>query len=178
MLGTLRSGDRAAAAEYNASDERFKSVKYLLNRIDECNKHLRAIERSLQGKDMINKQTGQRMVNGCEIPERRRIMLEQRKAEWTDKLDFFTEKLQEAGGGQLTAERLKEAKPKYVKVRGKWWPLKSINRDTVTVLNWLGIAGWTWKFKFDQIQSMEAGHVTVVYDRDGNQVTPTIKYAN
>ncbi|MFZ2905201.1 MAG: hypothetical protein WAZ98_03250 [Cyclobacteriaceae bacterium] len=63
-----------------------------------------------------------------------------------------------------------------MKVQGKWWPLKSINRDTVTVLNWLGIAKFTWKFKFDLIKSMECGYVVQVIDRDGNEVKPTIKY--
>ncbi len=170
---------RAEAASYNASDARFKNVNYLLNRIAECNKHLRAIGRSLEGKDVIIRATGERMKDGFEISDERRTHLEGRKAEWVEKLDFFTVKLQEAGGGQLTAERLKEARPKYVKINkhgSKWWPLKSINRDTVTVLNWLGIADWTWKFKFDQIQSIEVGHVVEVLDRDGNKVEPTIKY--
>lgn len=125
---------------------------------------------------MYDRATGQKMVNGCEISDARRERLEARKAEETEKLDFFTTKLQEAGGGQLTAKRLKAMRVKYVKVDRQWWPLKSINRDTVTVLNWLGIARLTWKFKFDQIKEMEAGYITVVHDRDGNEVKPTIKY--
>lgn len=171
--------DRAEASEYTANGKKFKNVNYLLNRIEECNTHLRAIERSLQGKDLINRETGQKMLDGCEISDSRRKHYEGRKAIWIEKLDFFKTKLQEIGGGQITAERLKEAKPKYVKIGrngGTWYPLKSINRDTVTVLNWMRIAHFTWKFKFDEIQSMEAGHVTVVYDRDGNEVKPTIKY--
>lgn len=168
--------DRAEAAEYTANGTKFKNVNYLLNRIDECKTHLRAIERSLQGKDLYNKETGQKMVNGCEITDSRRKHYEGRKAIWIEKLDFFTAKLQEIGGGQLTAERLKEAKPLYVKCENTWYPLKSINRDTVTVLNWMRIANFTWKYKFDQIKAMEAGHVTIVYDRDQNEVKPTIKY--
>lgn len=167
---------RAEAAEYTASGAKFKNVNYLLNRIAECKKELRAIERGLQGKDLYNRETGQMMKDGCEISDARRERLEAKKPEWIEKLDFFTGKLNEIGGGQLTTERLKEARPMYVKVGAKWWPLKSINRDTVTVLNWLDIAHATWKFKFDKIKAMEAGYTTVVLDRDGNEVKPTIKY--
>jgi len=169
---------RAATAEYTANGEKFKNVNYLLNRIEECKRELRATERSLEGKDLINNETGERMLGGCEISEERRTRLNGKKSEWTEKMDFFMTKLQEAGGGQMTAERMKERKPAYVRIGAKeWYPLKSINRDTVTVLNWLGIAHFTWKFKFDQIKSMQSINGTViVHDRDGNEVKPTIKY--
>lgn len=170
---------RAESAQYTAEGAKFKSVDYLLNRISDCQKELRAIERSLQGKDMINRESGERYdKTGCEISEQRREHLNGRKSEWLEKLDFFKGKLEEIGGGQMTAERMKEGKPAYVRIGSKeWYPLKSINRDTVTVLNWLGIAHFTWKFKFDQIKSMQSINGTViVYDRDGNEVKPTIKY--
>ena len=138
---------KAEAAEYTASGEKFKNVNYLLNRIDECKTNLRAVEKSLLGKDLINRETGERFdKTGHEITDARRDQLEGRKAEQIEKLDFFTTKLQEAGGGQLTADRLKEGQPAYVKCDGTWYPLKSINKDTVTVLNWLNIASFTWKF--------------------------------
>lgn len=168
--------DRAQNAEYTANGEKFKNVNYLLNRIEDCKKELRAIERGLKGMDLYNRTTGEKMPDGTEISDARRERLEARKAEENEKLDFFTVKLQEIGGGQLTAERLKEARPLYVQCKGTWYPLKSINRDTVTVLNWMRIAHFTWKFKFDQIKAMEAGNVTIVYDRDQNEVKPTIKY--
>lgn len=170
--------DRAEAASYTATGAKFKNVNYLLNRIAECNKNLRELNRYLAGINLVNRVTGERGTkeNPLPISDRQREAWTAKVSEWTEKLDFFNTKLQEIGGGQLTAERLKEAKPKYVKCGGTWYPLKSINRDTVTVLNWIGIAHWTWKFKFDQIQSMEAGHVTIVYDRDSNEVKPTIKY--
>lgn len=157
-------------AEYTASGAKFKNVKYLVNRIGECNKCLRSIDK-IETRFKLNNpnEESEIRINGL-------VKIEAKRAEWIDKLDFFKTKLQEIGGGQMTAERLKEAKPKYVKVRGEWWPLKSINRDTVTVLNWLNIAHFTWRFKFDLITSIEAGYVTVVHDRDGNEVKPIIKY--
>lgn len=169
---------RAEAASYNASDAKFKDVKYLLNRIAECKKHLRTLDRYLNGIDLVNRETYRRSTKEepAEISEKQREHWTARVNEWNEKLEFFQTKLEEAGGGQMTAERLKEMKPKFVKVRGEWWPLKSINRDTVTVLNWLGIAHFTWKFKFDLIKSVEAGYITEVLDRDGNKVEPTIKY--
>lgn len=170
--------DRAESAKYTAEGAKFKNVNYLLNRIAECKKHIRELNRYLSGVNLVNRTTGERGTkeNPLPISDRQREAWTNQVNEWTEKLNFFTAKLQEIGGGQMTAERLKEARPKYVKVGGKWWPLARINRDTVTVLNWLGIAGFTWKYKFDQIQSIEAGYITVVYDRDGNEVKPTIKY--
>ncbi len=92
--------NKAVNAEYTANGVKFKDVKYLLNRIDECKKELRAVDRGLKGMDLYNKATGEKMVNGCEISDQRRERLEARKAEWNEKLEFFTAKLQEAGGGQ------------------------------------------------------------------------------
>jgi len=167
---------RAETAQRTADGEKFKSVDYLLNRISECNAELRAIGRGLEGKDQYDKETGQKMVNGCEISEERRARLTERRNEWNEKLEFFTAKLEEIGGGQMTAERLKEGKPFYAKVKGQWWPIKSINKDTITVLNWLNIASFTWKFKFDQIKATRGEGMAVVIDRDGNEVKPTVKY--
>lgn len=76
----------------------------------------------------------------------------------------------------MNAKRLKELQPKYVKIGNKWWPLKSINRDTVIVWNWLKIATFTWKFRIGEIKAVEAGYLVQVFDRDGNEVKPTIKY--
>lgn len=164
-------------ATYTAEGEKFKNVNYLLNRISDCNRDLRANTRSLEGKDLVNRATGEKQVNGCEISEQRREKLEIVRAEILEKLDFFTTKLKEIGGGELTAERIKEGQPSFVLIGKTWYPLKSINRDTVTVLNWLNIASFTWKFKFDQIKSMQSIRGTViVYDRDNNEVKPTIKY--
>lgn len=171
--------NRAANAEYTANGEKFKSVDYLLNRIEECNKKIRECKRYLAGIDLIHRTTGQRGTkeNPLEVSDSQRETWNKRVEEENEKLDFFTTKLQEIGGGQLTAERLKESKPAFVKIGREWWPLKSINRDTVTVLNWLGIARFTWKYKFDKIQAMQSINGTViVYDRDGNEVKPTIKY--
>jgi len=169
---------RAEASKRTVEGAKFKSVDYLLNRISECKADLRAIEKSLAGKDMRDKATGELFVNGCEISEERHIFLEGRKSEQLEKLDFFFTKLQEAGGGQMTAERMKQGKPAYVNCGGTWYPLKSINRDTVTVLNWLRIASFTWKYKFDQIKEMQPLHGTViVHDKHGNEVKPIIKHA-
>lgn len=172
---------RAETAEYTANGEKFKNVNYLLNRISDCNTKLRELNRYLAGINLIDRVTGERgtKTKPLQISERQRELWTKRVNEETEKLDFFTTKLQEAGGGQLTAERLKESKPAYVNCEGTWYPLKSINRDTVTVLNWLQIANFTWKFKFDQIKSMQSIHGTItVYDRDGVEVKPTIKYKN
>lgn len=170
--------DRAKSAEYTANGTQFKNVNYLLNRIAECKKIIREQDRYLAGINLVNRETGERGTkqNPIAVSDGQREKWTAKKNEQLEKMDFFMGKLQEIGGGQLTAERLKEGKPKYVKCDGTWYPLKSINRDTVTVLNWMGIAHFTWKYKFDQIKSMEAGYVTVVFDRDGNEVKPTIKY--
>jgi len=168
--------NRAGVAEYTANGAKFKNVNYLLNRIAECKVELRAIERGLAGNDLYSRETGEKLPDGTQISEERKNKLETKKAEETEKLDFFNVKLQEIGGGQMTAERLKDARPLYVKAKGEWWPLKSINRDTVTVLNSIGIAEWTRKFKFDVLKGLEAGQVTKVYDRDGKEVVPTIRY--
>lgn len=170
--------DKAKAAEYTANGEQFKNVNYLLNRISEQKAKIRELQRYLNGIGFVNKETGNLTTkeNPAILTEESKAHYEKRIGEETEKLDFFLTKLQEVGGGQMTAQRMKEMKPKYVQVRRGWYPLKSINRDTVTVLNWLGIATFTWKFKFDEIKSMEAGYTTVVFDRDGNEVKPTIKY--
>lgn len=168
--------DRAATAERTASGEKYNSPTYLSNRIKECETKLRELNRLLFGIGYINRETGERYTkeNPLKISEARRNQLDARVTEETEKLNFYKEK-QSLLGEVYTKELLKEKRVTHVKRRGTWFPIKSLNAKSVTILNWI-VANSTWKCTYEEIQGIKTiEDMYVVYDRDQKEVKPTIK---
>ena len=173
--------ERAETAQRTADGKQFSSPVYLGNRIREVETKLRELDRLLYGIGYINRETGERYTkeNPYTISEERRTYLEGRVAEETEKLNFFKEKLLSCGVEIHTKESLKEKKCTHVNYRGTWYPVKSINAKSVTVLNWMGIPGaaWKWTVHFPDIKGIKTiEDMFLVYDRDGNESKPQIKF--
>ena len=48
-------------------------------------------------------------------------------------------------------------KPGYfVKYRGQWFPVTRVNKKTVTIGNWLGIASMTFKLKYSELSTFKS----------------------
>lgn len=163
--------NKAANAEYTASGTKFKNMRYLVNRIKECEAGIRTYQRFMEGK-------GSAVGHGQPT--------EQQKAGWQLKIDgqnerlsFFREKL-----GELLAEKptynketLKELKATHVMYRGRWYPLKSFNQKTVTFLNWIRIADASWQMPYELITEIKTVEDNFeVLDGDGNVAPWTVKH--
>lgn len=161
--------DKAETAKRTAEGAQYTKPTYLSNRIKEARANLSKLNRYKEGKVYSYSEPKP-------ISEEYANRLDIRIAEETEKLNFFTEKL--AALGEIhTKESLKAAKVTHVKRRGTWYPIKSLNAQSVTILNWISIGTWTWKCTYEEIQGTKtAEDMMVINDRDGNEVKPTIKY--
>lgn len=74
---------KAEIAKYTAEGGKFKNPKYLINRIKECEKHIRICERRLKGKFYTHSTQG-------EISDQERNFYNGRIKEEQDKLDYYT----------------------------------------------------------------------------------------
>lgn len=164
--------DRAQTAKYTASGKQYENPVFLGNRIRETEATLKKLNRYLNGQiySYSEPQT---------ISEKSRAYYTERINEETEKLNFYKEKLAACGIEIHTKESLKERKCTHVNYRGTWYPVKSINAKSVTVLNWMSIPGnaWKWTVHFPDIKGIKTVEdMYKVYDRDGNESKPQIKY--
>ncbi|MDJ1470211.1 DUF3560 domain-containing protein [Xanthocytophaga flava] len=152
---------KAKAATYTASQEQLNNPAFLNRRIEECKANIRKQEQNLSNSTSENN---------------KRIYLE-RIAEQNDKLTFYTDKLIAMGGIKYTKENLKLQRVSHIFYKSKWYPLKSLNTKSVTVINWLDLAGWTWNVPYAEIKGIKTlDQDFKVLDRNNEEVKPTIKY--
>lgn len=173
--------DKAETAKYTAEGAQYSNPTYLGNRIKEVEAKLRELNRYLSGIGYFNKQTGliSTKYNPIEISEADQARWTARVNEENDKLAFYKEKLLQCGIEIHTKESLKEMKCTHIKYRGTWYPVKSLNTKSVTVLNWMSIAGnaWKWNVNYTDIKGVKTvDDCFIVLDRDGNENKPQIKY--
>jgi len=173
--------DRAQTAKYTAEGAQYSNPIYLGNRIKECEAKLRELNRYLSGIGFVCKTTGGITTknNPATLNESEAIRYTNRINEENDKLAFFKDKLLTCGIEIHTKESLKERKCTHVKYGGSWYPVKSFNGKTVTVLNWMNISGnaWTWAVPYTDIKGIKTVEdMFIVLDRDGNENKPQVKY--
>lgn len=94
---------KAENARYTADGTKFTNPHYLQNRIKECQKNLRTLERYLKGQFYRN--SPQR-----EISEKEREVYSRRVAEENEKLSFFVEKMKILNP-DFSLEKKKQQKP-------------------------------------------------------------------
>ncbi len=181
--------DRAAAAEHTAEGKQYENAGFLGRRIKESEARIRALQREIDPYEAVlkageekryidNKYVMVALSDDLKVKYASRCLQYFEKMEdETDKLNFYKEKLDAIGGLAHTKESMKEQKATHLDYRGKTYPVKSLNAKSVTVLNWLQIATWTWNVPYGEIKNTYAANdLKVVFDRDGNEVKPKIKY--
>ena len=83
--------------------------------------------------------------------------LRRRITQATEKLEYWQQQLCELEA-EITAKGGKVASPETIKVGDEvyfhgWLPVVRVNRKTVTVSNWLGVASMTYKLEFTKLKS-------------------------
>jgi len=120
--------NKASNAEKTATGAKFNDAGYLVNRIKECKKNIRTLERRLQGKFYHYDQPK-------EITETEKQHWDGRMAEETDKLNFFTAKLKELAVIKTVWDKETLAGKTEVLISGRWRGLVRANPTTVSVEN-------------------------------------------
>jgi hypothetical protein len=130
--------EKAITAQATASQTQLKNKTYLYNRIEECNKDIRALEKSIITAEERN--NSEWLEN----------LLEKMEYE-LDKLAFFQNALDELGGVQYNKDNVK---PGYlVKIRGSWEVVLKVNAKTVqTKSNYCALE---LKYPYAEIQDMK-----------------------
>jgi hypothetical protein len=82
----------------------------------------------------------------------------------TEELNYWLKSLSELEGDLLSKGSKipspDNIKPGYfVKYRGSWYPVKRVNRKTVTVTYWLGIPTFRFQFRYTEISDYKASEV-------------------
>lgn len=161
--------EKAEMAKHTASGKQYSNPVYLGNRIRECEATLKKLNRYLEGK-MYSYSKPQ------PISEKSRLHYTERINEETEKLNFYKEKLVACGIEIHTKESLKEKKCTHVKYGGTWYPVKSFNGKSITVLNWLDVARFTWSVPYTDVKGIKTVEdLFSVIDKDGNEVKPKVK---
>jgi len=173
--------DRAETAKYTAEGAQYSNPVYLGNRIKEVEARLRELNRYFTGVGYWDRVSGHQSTkeNPAYVSDERKEKLQVQINEENDKLAFFKEKLLSCGIVIHSKASLKEMKCTHVKYRGTFYPVKSLNAKSVTVLNWMSIPGNAWKWSVDYTDIQDTKTIFdnyIVLDRDGNENKPQIKY--
>ncbi|MCW2242224.1 DUF3560 domain-containing protein [Azospirillum canadense] len=134
---------RAATAEQTAEGR--TDLRYLANRLKEAETNLRDIERRLNGTS--------RKEPAGPMSDDRRAFLEKRKAEYAERAAYWRAQVDAAGGIPSKAQFSKGGTVQY---GGQWYPVARVNRDTVTVSNWLGVASLTFRVPLARVSGYQA----------------------
>lgn len=129
--------DRAETAQQTANNSKLNNRTYLSNRIEECNKNIRAIERSIiTAEEKQNESWLERLLEKMEYE--------------IDKLAYFENVLDEVGGVQHSKESVKRGQ--FVKIRGHWGMVVKANTKTVEVK--YSVVPYTMKYPYAEIQEL------------------------
>jgi hypothetical protein len=130
--------EKVITAQATASQAQLKNKTYLYNRIEECNKNIRALEKSIITAEERN--NSEWLEN----------LLEKMEYE-LDKLAFFQNALDELGGVQYNKDNVK---PGYlVKIRGSWEVVLKVNAKTVQTKSYY--CALELKYPYAEIQDMK-----------------------
>ncbi len=130
--------ERAVTAKQTADMSKMNNKTYLNNRIEECNKEMRQLERSIITAEENNNE--QRLEN----------LLERMEYEM-DKLAYFHNAMDELGGVQYSKDNIK---PGYlVMIRRDWGTVVKANAKTVEVQ--FSHVPYTLKYAYADIQDLK-----------------------
>lgn len=130
--------DKAVTARETASGDKFKDRTYLNNRIEECNKEMRSLERlMIQAEERNDEQRITRILERMEYE--------------LDKLAYLYNCLDEIGGIQYNKDNVKAGY--IVKIRGSWDIVVKANTKTVEVK--FENVPYTLKYPYAEIQDMK-----------------------
>ncbi|MBV6717285.1 DUF3560 domain-containing protein [Paenibacillus chitinolyticus] len=108
---------RAEIAHATANQTELNSKPYLNNRIEECRKNLRALEKNIaKAEERNNEEWLQRLLDRMEYE--------------VDKLAFFQNRMDEIGGVEYSKSTVKAGY--LIKVRGRWATVLKANPKTVS----------------------------------------------
>ena len=125
---------RAATAAENA--EQNWSVRYLAERIREREADLRRLDR--YDAQYPTRGVEQRQVD---------------RARLKDEIAFYQRKIDEQGGIKYGPDDI--AVGDLVNYRGTWYPVRRVNKKTVTIGRWLGIEKFTWTPPYSEISDVK-----------------------
>lgn len=128
--------DRADVARSTANNEQLKDRTYLSNRIEECNREIRAYERAIvRAEETNNEKWLSDLLDKVEYE--------------IDKLAYFENKLDELGGVQYSKDNVKPGD--MVKIRNSWKRVVRANVKTVTTLDY----GFQLKYPYAEIAELK-----------------------
>jgi len=130
---------RAASAAFTASQDNLQDRRYLQNRIDENQAHVRDIDRKLANPE------NQQYTDWLE-------KLKTVRVEYQEKLDYFTSAMTALGGVQFNRENVKPGDA--VKIRGRWEVV--VKANTKTVASSSGVFPWPLKHVWAEVQDHKA----------------------
>ena len=129
--------EKAETAMKTANMEKYRDRTYLNNRIEECNKEIRDIERRIvKAEETGNEEWLQRLLEKME--------------EQIDKLAFFQNCLDEIGRIQFSKENIKTGY--QVKIRGFWYKVIKVNQKTVEVESGFG---YSLRYPYAEIEEVK-----------------------
>lgn len=130
--------DKAITASETASQAQLQNKTYLNNRIEECNKNIRAIENNIVVAEERNNS------------EWLESLLEKMEYE-IDKLAFFQNCMDDLGGVQYNKDNVKAGY--LVKIRGSWDTVVKANTKTIEVKP--SVVPYTLKYAYADIQDIK-----------------------
>ena len=173
--------DVIANAQRTAEGPKFNDIAYLSRQIEDRKKSIRRCEeylsklgdlmlsRQFNGEKLTDDKTNEITKRGIEINEQISII--------KDELSFFEKKLNENGGVLHTKESLTARKVTHISYRRRTYPVKSFNKKTATIQNWLGTSKATWNVAYAEIKEVyTADDQIIILDRNNEPVHPIIKF--
>lgn len=137
---------RAESAAYTASQADLQDKRYLQNRIDENEKHVRDVDRRLA-----------KMASYGLTPEQEQEYKERLanvRVKYQEKLDYFTAAMNALGGVGYSRETVKPGD--VVKIRGRWEKVVKSNGKTVAVTSCFP---WPLKYPWAEIQEHKPAQI-------------------
>jgi len=130
---------KAITAQETANQDKYNNASYLNNRIEECNKNIRAYERIINKTDNENSKNEEYLNN----------ILEKLSFE-LDKLAFMMNRLEELGGNQYSKENVKAGYE--VKIDKDWGKVVKANTKTLEVrFSWVN---YSLKYNYAEVTDM------------------------
>lgn len=138
------AGNESVAFAQRRVEDAEKTLRDLARRMERCNATAEAIQ------DGLDAGVEGDLAPYVEWAER----LDAAHAEALDKLGFWLDHIEKAGGVLFSRERFRDAPPTQVYYRHGWYDFVRANAKTVTVSGWLGSPSLTWKVPYAEIASV------------------------
>ena len=127
----------------NKHEKQLNDPAYLNNRIEERKVQLRALERAKDNAKNLN----------VEKYETRKKILNEELTYYQTALDKYMTKKEAEGFSIPSKETIQ--KGDLVKYGCSWYPVKRVNKKTITISNWLDIPEATWAVPFPKVRDIK-----------------------